>query len=361
MSTENGQQATVELPPAPAPEVKPTTTDLKDQGLDPREIKMAEDQGLVEKDAPADKPKDQSQDATAGTKPKKDDQPAGLTKEQIHERIKNIKDLTPEQETELLNLLDKNGQGLYWAQKKERKKRQLTEIERDQAKARAAELEKALKEAVEKAKPKGDGLDLDDLLDDDPDAKPKDGKDPAKKEGTDAPKETEAEKTKRAELLNARLEEIEVVAKETRPDFDQVTDLAKELMAEPEKFFKGEDLEKFYDHAVLIVQRTKGALDYKGARTAAVLAYELGKMHPNYKPNGAGQPPKGAEKDADLTPEIVDKQTQNAQRRSSAALNGGGAPRIVSEDDITPEMAVDMSKEQFAKLKPATRERLLRA
>lgn len=273
--------------------------------------------------------------------------------------------------------------GLYFDKKKERKKRQNAEAERDQIllqnKLYQKELEESKKriadiEARLSAKPKdkdGKDGDLDFLLDDD---KPKEGKDANDKPLTHADLERiEKEKAEKAEkerreskekalAISRKLDVLQIDAKSRYQDWDAVTDLANEIIKSPEKVFGNnqKQITKARQKVITLMYMIENVDAFKdGDYNATDVAYEIGQLHPNYKPaNSNGS--KNAERDRTLTPEQLKKIEENSRRTSSASLADGGADETVSVNDITPEQAARLSTAEFQRLPKDVRERLLK-
>ena len=89
------------------------------------------------------------------------------------------------------------------------------------------------------------------------------------------------------------------------------------------------------------------------------MAYRIGQLHPKYKELSA----KPVKKTEEIKKENkVDRIVKNSKKRSgSAALGGGtGSFRSVSESELTLADVSTFSEAKYNKLKPETRERLLR-
>lgn len=179
------------------------------------------------------------------------------------------------------------------------------------------------------------------------------------------------EQTLRAQSLKLSLASLENEAKARYEDFDKVMELTTDILKNGPKLFAGDQkkltranrlIGEFFD----LASSADKARD--GEYNAADAGYEIGLLHPNYRPNGGRSEEKPAEKKAEAEPSenarkmdggALDKAAENANRRSSASVAGNGTKVPISEDEITPEMVRKMSVDQFRKLKPETRERLL--
>jgi hypothetical protein len=383
--TKPNADLTIELPPEPvaAAEVKPTIKVLEEQGLSAAEIKMAEKQGMVEEKEPVKKAEESTKKpAKEIVEPVKEDVAdpedvrriieEGKDSPEILAELKKQGELTPEQESALMGQLTRNGQGLYWSAKKERSRRQQAELtsEHTQVKLKAAEqraddLQKELEE-TRKGKPaKTNADDPLGLLDTGEEAAPVDPLDKPltrrelekiEAERADKANKDQEERLGKAKELNAALETMEADAQARFHDFNAVADLANDLIKNVDKLIKDPRQNALIKRKVAFF----GMAASHGDEVAPDLAYELGKLHPGYKPDATGQD-KDGDKDADLNPEETQRALENASRRtSSATVAGGGGRRVVSVNDITLEQAAKLTDRQYADLPITVRKRLLR-
>lgn len=352
-------KATVEIvePAAPVVAEKITLAEAKDSGLSAKEAEMAQKHGVIEKDEP--KPEVKKEPAA-----EKKDEPKPEEKAEEKKPAADAADVPAD-----YNKFSPNEKALYWERKKERTKRQRAEAEKELLQLRVKNLEKELAEKKPEPKaPAKDDLNLDDLLDDksgketelDPKDKPLTVADLEKREKdkAESEKSAEAEKAVKAKELRARLSEFEIEAQEKFGDFDEVADLAKDILEKGVALFDGDE-----DMAELAQARAERALHgmvnamkwEEGQKTPAEMVYDLGRLHPKYRnrAKGASEQPVPAEK--------LERMIENAGKRSSASLPGGnGSRRVVSVDDLTPEEAAKLTPAQYMKLPKAARERLLR-
>lgn len=320
------------------------TTEVSTEGLSADEVKLAEKHGIVKKDKPADKADDKDEDDIDDF-PENKDKNGGDAKDDEAEDLEDKTpseaaddDLDPEKESNLLAGYNKNEKTLYWKAKRERIKRQDAQrtTEHTQIKLAAAERELA-------ALKKGKETDKDD------DVLPEDEDDSAvltvgqlkkmkAKERQEAEEARVAADQQQVQTIK-RLEAQEAEFKVDHPDFDEISDLAREMI----------DQDPVYAEMML-----RAAADPK--KNAAEVVYKIGKLHPDYVP---GQPAKKVEKEVKNP---ADKAIKNSDKRQTSASisNGGGGRRVVSEDDLTIADAAKLSETQYRNLKPATRERLLR-
>ena len=356
MTKENAVTLEIQEPAAPAKKEPVTEASAKEAGLSSAEIASAKKLGII-------------------TEKKEEKAPEKKEAEEV--KKSEVEEKAPEKKAdpELPNDYEKfspNEKALYWERKKERTKRQRAEADRDLHAIKIKALEKEIEGMKSKAKVeveepgKEDEIDIDDILDG---KKPKKSVDPKERPLTEADLErrekekAEKEEQKRSETevqsrqLKARLEEFEIEAREKYQDFDEVARLAHEILQSGETLFKGDDdrLEFAQDRANRALHSMVNALKWEeGQRTPADLVYSLGKLHPKYR--------NGAKKSADsgMDPEKMERMIENAGKRSSASVGGGGSGRrVVSEDDLTLEEASKLTPAQYARLSPKTRERLL--
>lgn len=390
---------------APAVE-KPTLSDLADSGLSKDEIAIAKKQGLVKGEADGDKSDggdgdsnksgvDKSADGSAKKdgednakkeKEEKEERNRVLTKgkspEKIISEIGEKGALSREQEQVLLASLTQNGQAMYWAQKKERQKRQkaesaMADVETKKQKE-IDDLRAELAEAKKARKAGDDPLDLEN-----PEAEEE--VDPEKKPLTKADldkieADKKAKADKEAEVLEERKREIsdalnfqqqEAVERYGKEEVESSLSFTKELIGRAndgqldELFPDARQRSKILRKVTDLIRAFATADRFEdGDFNAADMSIELAKEHPKYKPatkssksNASGK--KNGETDADGNPEDADRALKNANRRgSSATLNGGNSRRVLLEE-LTPEQAVKVPMKNWNKLPASKREELL--
>jgi hypothetical protein len=322
-----------------AKEAEAVKVEADKQGTVPEEIELAKKHGF--------KPEIDKEEV------KKDEKETD-EKEKVQEveaeeiRKKPLDQITDEESKKLT----KNEQGYYWAAKKERIKRQ--QIESDK---QFFELQnKSLKEEEEKLRKeleilrKGDPEEIAKLDED----KPKDGR-LTKEEWQAIQDKKEQEQKIQKQIVDTRLAEFEIEAKERYEDFNSTIDLATDIFNNYKTLFT--DSTQLKDIEVKLVDWTRAAADVlkENPRNVAILAYEIGKLHPKYK---TGKEEKKKDGDETLTDEKMKKLMDNQKKgRTSASLGGSGAS---AGTDITPEMAAKMSISEWRKLPKDVKERILR-
>jgi hypothetical protein len=266
---------------------------------------------------------------------------------------------------------------MYWGMKEERRKRQELQSELEKERASKKELESRVA-AIEGALPK----------ETDAEGNPVD---PRNKPLTIA--EWEALEKQRMEMAQKQQQEMQQQAvvvtqaqvaqeeyvRSVMPDYEEVGNLAKEvlsalhdtqklsaLLPEKHKQHKLEDLSK----KLVWAAANANKLDIDGYN-GAMIAYEIGQLHPNYGKHGAnaakdGQPnqPDKAKQNGGYSPEQLKKIEANAQRRSSsAAVSGNGGVRTVAPEDVTIDQLLSMSRDkmnEFRQKYPSHYARLMR-
>ena len=365
MSEEKKMVEIIEPEQKKAPEaVKvPTREDLKEKGWSAAELEKAEKRGMLGKteEKKAETPKSEAK-APEGTATKSETPEA---KPEHHKKAMPDLAMTPEQETKFKAIFPPgtNVNGIYFGMRNERTAKQKAIQERDAARAEMAAL-KARLEALEKPAPKQE-TDLDGNLID-PEDKPL-----TVKALRELESKKEAERAKKEEELNTRTQRVvhaqqaqeEYARDVVYKDFDETLKLAAEVMKDPEmlgdKWRQDKALRLMRDLQVAAARADELAPD---EYNAAIIAYEIGAMHPNHgkAANGAkadgNEEPKSRPKDGGLSPEQLKRAEENTQRRqSSAAIPSGGGKRSVAAEEVTLEQFLRFSykqREEFRKNHP---------
>ena len=379
---------------------KPSLSELASAGLTAGEIEMAKKQGIAEdpeKKEEVKQPENQGENNGEEKEGKKDDGSVdgvqgkkgllndrfrviseGKTPDQIIAEVGEKGALSQEQEKVLLASLTQNGQTLYWAQKKERQKRQKLEQdlaaektsrqkEIDELKAQNAELSKLRK------KHEDDPLGL-------IDEEPNDAADPKKKpvtledleridaEKAEALKKQQEERRVRAAVMKESLDMQQEEARERYPDFDVALGHVANILeaannGELDRLYPDpREQTKIMRKASLLLNAFANADTFEpGEYNAADMTYELAKEHPEFGKSSRTNATKTGETDADGNREDAKRVVTNANRRgSSATLTGGGSRRVALEE-LTPEQARRIPTKNWNKLPKEARERLLRS
>lgn len=356
-----------------------TLAELADTDLSPKEVELAQKHHMVEDASAGTAAAATAKDTTkvVETAPKKDDAAPLKVLEAMDD---------PEKEADLIKDFNKNEKGLYFKQKKERAQRQTAEVERDhlaiKLKAeqdRAARLEEENKtlKVPKKSEPKLDiyGNPVEEEKKDDDENKPVTIKDlkEIEKEKTEKAKKEEDDNAARMEraqkltgVLNAQEAEGEVVYGEP---FKPAIVLATKILAAA----NSKSLDSIFGGDKKAASRAlKLCIDFQyatanadripeGEYNAADVAFELGKMHPEFgKPNGSGtETPK---KDGAIEPEKAKRAIDNASKRgSSAALPSGGGNRFVPYEEMDAAQLAALPQTEFAKVPREIRQRILQS
>ncbi|MFA5321175.1 MAG: hypothetical protein WC373_00765 [Smithella sp.] len=251
--------------------------------------------------------------------------------------------------------VDEKSRWIFNEMKKERFKRREAQAERDKHYVQVKVLEKEINEL--KRKVKTDDEEIDKIL----------GEDKNKKDIEIAPLDEKELKEMKARRLQDGLKDAESDGKMKYHDFDNINILANEVLEKAPELFKDDKktlayARQLYDemmyHAYLISEGKEKEDD----RSVADIVYELGTLNPKYNSKKDVELKKDEKSDGKKNADIVEKVLENAKVRTpSAAIGGGGGKTIVTEDDLTPEQAVKLSTERWLKLKPETRERILKS
>lgn len=354
--------------PAKTETKAPTVEALRENGWTKEEITAAEKRGMVEK---KEEPKPT------------EDQPKPEAKKEevvapIEEKKSSLPDFTfktPEQEKAFLDAFGPGTpqRAMYIGMKNERRAKQAERAARLEAEKKAQELSERLAklEKVASREIDEDGNPID------PEDKPLTVRQlkelEEKKEAERRAKEEEL--NKKARVLAEAQTAQEEYARSVYPDFDSsielVADLANNLDAYiPDRFKRAQVIRLIQDMKIAATNADQIDLD---DYNAAMIAYEIGKFHPNYgKKAGNATPQKdglasesnGKPKDptkangGQLSPEQMKRIAENTQRRpSSASVGNGSGKRVIDADDVTAEDLNGMSYVQRQRYKSKHPER----
>lgn len=367
----NGSEATilVEEESRPVGEPQLTLAEAKEEGLDPIEIEQAKKHGLVVDDKK--KKEGEEKDAENADKTEAKKPPEKKVEKKAEPRPW---DLSKEERTEMEGRTP-NEIALYVKSKKDKIKRQEAEAESAQLKAqvnfwkgKAEGLDKAI--SVKNEPPPADKKEDDNFLDeygDDP-GKTKDKTKPLTEADLDAREKAKEEKAKKeAEALDVRRRDVmqkldaqEKTFKEDNPDYSEVYDkftvgvLNADEAKLKEMFPKPHEREGVKTMIAKMLQRVTEPDKFTGDESATALAYEIGKLHPEYGQSAsAGEDEKddtgeqGDEEPDDENENILEKRLDKQGRPSSAPLSGGSNRRPISVKDLTGEDLARMPAKQF--------------
>lgn len=364
------EKVTVEINDAPATSSKPefTIDEAKESGLHTAEIEAGKKMGLFKESAKEPKAEEKEE---VKADPKEEEKRKAENSD-IRELVD--KDLEPEDEAEAVKDFKPNEKALYWKFKKEKRSRQRLEAEvkdlrdkqssGDKTQAVVEELRREI--AALKAVKKAEDVEEEGTAEDDLD-RPLTKRELMQLEQKRAEEYRQAqnEQQKRMEATRQRLDEESDKARTRYDDFDRVMELSAEVIKKADEFFPNGNPHR--KKAEAVYKRLKYAMEnpdqFSDDYGPADIAYELGELHPRFKSQSAPDSASSSGKqEPGLTPDQMERLKRNASRPpASASVSGGAGRRVVSEDDITPDMAVGYSMKEFSKLSPKTKARLLGA
>lgn len=324
------------------------------EGLSEEEVQMAKDQGVIKEDKPGENPSDKEEppEKPEGKSLQEDDYD---TFDKVHDLYEHDKEKFYSLPRSVKNQYH-NAKGLYKRVKDEEERRKKLEdeggynkLQDSIAKARIDRIGKRIAEA--KADPENKGLtveeletiiDLQEKADDE--SRPmtvKDYETLQKKKDEDANRKA-GEEQARQQKVNARVREAEIYAKSRISEmtggkydkFDDVVTLAYDIIKMKPRF--GKDIAEVLngDDSIEDVVDT---------------VISIAKINPKWGT------PVSTGKQVDI--ERIEKNAQRA--KTSANLTAGKGGKVVSFDDLTPEDAVKLTRDQWEKLPRKVRHKLL--
>ena len=321
-------------------ETKMTVEEMETAGFKKEEIEMAKKQGMIKE--PVEKKPEEIK------KPEPEKQPdPGHTREELEKKLDTDGKLSPTHEKDLLGQYNKNEQALYFKQKKERRLRQEAQQERDLYKLQVEALRNT---PPQKIRVDDDGNPIPEVPDNEKYLTVAELKDIEEKKQKEKELKNSEQQIK-VEKIKNRMMSLEEEGKTKYSDFGSVMGLAKQVL--DTRFSNSAKVRALY-HAFVEAINTDNSDE---SENAADIAYEIGKLHPDYKVS-VTKPEEGNTEDKIKIDKIL---ANKDKQKPSAAVGGGSGKRVVSESDLTLDDVVDMSTEKWRKLKPETRERLLRA
>jgi hypothetical protein len=296
------------------------------EGLTDGEIKLAKEHGLYKekKDGENEKQPDAKTDSDKGEKPEeKEVEVETPTFEQVEENEK------------LIDKYSKNEKALFWKWKTDKHKRQ-------EAQKKATDLEAKLKEAVDSGASTAKIKKIQDLLK---------NPDSLTIEALAAVIDEKIEPEKKSnELDNAQAIQQKVALKAQFAEkigsakydnFDAISNLAKEII----KSDKSNTYQKLIDESFLNDEVDENMLVER--------VVSIARMSPKFNETVNQVSPEKKEE--------VSRVLDNSKKKiNSASLSGASGKRIISESELTVDQATKLSTEQWNKLKPSTRERILK-
>jgi hypothetical protein len=301
--------------------------------LSPEEMDMAKELGLTKEEAEPEKEDEENETPEEMPDKKVEEVPE---KKEVEEKKEppTFEDMEQDPELEHEALKDKSAadKAMYWKWKKDKVKRQ--DAERNYQ--HEAIKRKALEQELEKLKapPQEEMLEGSDEV-----ATKKDLL--AIEQRRRAEEEKRTAEQQKAQEISARLNRLESEARNADDKFDAIMELAKEVVDRD-------------PYGVYGTRLTMLAADPEGD----VVGYlkSIARMHENYDSVRQSAPKRDGKQDN----EKINRAISNAQKRSSsAAVGSGGGGGALSEAEMSVSDAANLTEAQFAKLSPATRERLL--
>lgn len=340
----------IEEPEVNTPEATPTREELRGKGWTKDELDAAEKRGMIkDKEEKKEEPKPEAKPdlkVVDGKTEEGEEKP-----EQKKSSLPDFTFQTPEQEKAFLEAFGPGTpqRAMYFRMKNERTARQSERAARERVEKELQETKERLAALEKFAQPKEVDEDGNII---DPDEKPL-----TRKQLLEYEKQKQEEAAKKQRELNEQARNLadaqtaqEEYARNVFPDFDSTVELAKDVMKNlekyvPERWKQAQAIRMIQDLQVAALNADKIDLD---DYNAAVIAYEIGKLHPQYgqkadspaKPNGDASDKDGKLKDpkkanGSLTPEQMKRIEENTQRRaSSASIQGGGGKRVISAEDV---------------------------
>lgn len=304
-----------------------------DEELSPGEIELAKKHGIIVADE-EEKPEEGKVEVEDG---EHKELPDAKTKEDggKKEEVENPTFDQVEADEKLIDKYGKNEKALYWKWKTDKHKRQ-------EAQKEANELKEKLKEAVDSGV-SGKKLDrIKDLLK---------TPDSLTIEALQAVLDEKIEPEKKDHELNnaqaiqqkvaIKAQFAEKIGSAKYDNFDKISNLAKEvILADASKTYQKLIDESFLNDDVdenMLVERV----------------VSIARMSPKFNEVVNQVDPEAKKK--------ADRIIENSKKKvSSASMTGASGKRIISESELTVEQATKLSTQQWNKLKPETRERILK-
>jgi hypothetical protein len=362
MEQATNETATVEVtditPEATAAPALPTREEVKAKGWSKAEMDSAEKRGLIAKTGEK-KPEPKAEDKPADFPPAQTEAKAPVKPTST---LPDLEFKTPEQEKAWLDAFGPGTpqRGLYFRMKNERQARQ-------NAEAKAKDLEARLA-AVEAAKPAPAPLvdEMGQVID--PDSQPftlKAWKQMQAEQAAEYQRQQEEQANRHRVISEAHVAQEEY-ARSVYADFDPTVNLAKEVIQNLDSLVSDVNDREDVKDLIAKMQVAAAQADRIGLdeRHAAMIAYRIGKFHPDY-----GQAPKQTgskdpKANGGLTAEQMKRIEANTQRRaSSASVPAGGGKRTISAEDMDLKTLTGMdykSRSEFAKDHPKLYAKLLR-
>ena len=324
------------------------------EGLLPQEVEMAKEHGFVKEEADESVKKldkeEKDGEHTEQPKPETSEDISEEGEEKKEEVAKPLFEETEKDES-LAEKYNPNEKALYWKWKNDKRKRQDAQKERDEVKAKydldtiKDNVSTRKLNEITKALGKEDlTIEMLQGIIDNQQVAEKDDSSPLTKADL---KRMEDDKVKASELqaeqekaLSMRILTTEKVGKAKYPNFDEIVKVAQEVV----------DTDNSHTYQEILASAFSD--ENMDEETLIERVVTIAKLSPKYEE--VTKSVKSEDKDK------VNRAIKNSKKKiSSAALGTSGSKRMVNEDELTPDDAVHLTPDQFLKLKPGTRERLL--
>jgi hypothetical protein len=348
----------------------------ENEGWTQEEIRMAEEHGLIKKPEKPEKAEKTEKKEAPVDEAVKDEAVKEEKKQTVEPEEKKVprpgnyeSPMTPEQEKAFLDAFGPgmSQRGLYFRMKNERQARQMAERMRDEESQRREALEKRIS-ALEGKKPivDEDGNEID------PNDQPLTMRQLVEweKQKNEAAEQARRQQDDRAGSVVRAQRNQEEYARSVLPDFDETVKLAEDVLKNidivPTEWEKNK-LARMYRE---LQESASNADKYDiESYNSAFIAYEIGRLHPEFSKKRDGQEPKVTGKsfdpkkaDGGLTPEQMKRIQTNTQKRASSASVSGASSKRISLEDVTVETLLKLPTkelEAFKKKYPEKYERLL--
>lgn len=290
------------------------------EGLSAEEVALAKDQKLIIEDDKDDKVENQKEE-------KQDDKEEEVVQE--HPTFDQV-----EKDEKLIDKYNRNEKSLYWRWKTDKHKRQEAQTEAEALKKKLQEMDGSEESKVKLQKIK-------ELLKN-PDSLTIESLESVLGEKIEVPKKEEKDDT---EAVNKKVmmkaQFAEKIGNAKYDNFEAISTLAKEVIeSDSSKTYQKLIDSSFLDDNVdenMLVERV----------------VNIARMNPKF--NETVNQVKSEDK------EKINRVLSNSKKKiSSAAVSGASGKRIISESELTVDQATRLSAEQWGKLKPETRDRILR-
>lgn len=329
-------------PVKPEAKALPTRDEVRESGWSENEISIAEKNGMLKTEK-----KEEAKPAEPEKKPDEKPPEKEITEEKPAEVKKSsLPDFEIHDPAKEKVFLETFGAGtpqraMYFRMKNERLARQNAETERNIERKKREDLEARLA-AFEQINNIVKDENGNEIPEEDRPLTLRQLREIGQKEREEKAKQEE-ENLQRHTVISQAQKEQEDYARTVYPDFDESARLAAEIVTGnfaiiEDKVKRDKAMKLFRD--LQAVSARADEFDFDGYN-GAIIAYELGQLHPKFGKNGNEPTSTGSPKDpkanGSLKPDNTMKRIEenNLRRASSASVPGSGGQRVVSADDVT--------------------------